>query len=82
MAETMSARDRFRATMAYAPGSRPPLFEEGLRDEVIERWQDEGLDGPERLQALVRYDRRERITLDTGLRPPLEGALPCDLDTS
>jgi hypothetical protein len=60
----------------------PPLFEEGLRDEVIERWQAEGLRSAADLHAVVHYDRRERLTLDASLRPgPAEG-LPCDLPPS
>jgi hypothetical protein len=39
----MIERERFRRLMAGEPVDRPPLLEEGVRNEVIERWRDEGL---------------------------------------
>lgn len=65
--------------MAFGRPDRPPLFEEGLRDDVMEAWLAQGLaDGPG-LDTLVRYDRRERFAMDLGPRPPLAGRLAADV---
>lgn len=39
----MTERERFRRLMRGAPVDRPPLLEEGVRDDVLERWHAEGL---------------------------------------
>ncbi len=41
--ELVNERQRFRRLMAGQPVDRPPLFEEGVRDQVIESWRREGL---------------------------------------
>ena len=65
----MNARTRFHALMQGTPVDRVPWLEEGLRDDVRERWQREGMpaDGP---SSVFVYDRRERIDVDLQLRPP------------
>jgi hypothetical protein len=73
-----SARQRFLDAMALRPHAAPPLFDEGFRDDVIERWRRDGLPDPGILASRFRYDPRERVTLDTGFRPGLEGRMPCD----
>lgn len=74
----MTARERFRRTMDYGDPDRPPLFEEGLRDDVLERWKTEGLADEQQLRRMVAYDLRERISLDLSPMPPLKSAMPCD----
>ena len=39
----MTERERFRRLMQGEPVDRPPLLEEGVRDEVIEAWHKQGL---------------------------------------
>ena len=39
----MNDRERFRRLMRGDPIDRPPFLEEGVRDEVLERWHEEGL---------------------------------------
>jgi hypothetical protein len=39
----VNERERFRSLMRGEPVDRPPLLEEGVRDEVIERWHQDGL---------------------------------------
>ena len=39
----MTERDRFHRTLRGEEVDRPPLLDEGVRDEVIERWRREGL---------------------------------------
>ncbi len=39
----MNDRERFRRLMAGRPTDRPPFLEEGVREEVLERWHKQGL---------------------------------------
>jgi hypothetical protein len=39
----VTERERFRRLMRGEPVDRPPLLEEGVREEVLERWHREGL---------------------------------------
>lgn len=39
----MNERERFRSLFRGEPVDRPPLFDEGIREEVIERWRTQGL---------------------------------------
>jgi hypothetical protein len=41
----MNERERFRRLFSGEPVDRPPLLEEGVRDEVIELWRAQGLPG-------------------------------------
>ena len=68
----MTSRERFRETMRFGAPDRAPLFEEGLRDGVLERWRGEGLPEGADLAGIFEYDRRERIDLDLTPRPPVE----------
>ena len=67
-----SARERFRETMRYGHPDRVPYFEEGLRDEVLERWREQGLPQDADLAEMFHIDRRERIPVDLKLRPELK----------
>lgn len=67
----VTTRERFRRTLGYSCPDRPPLFDEGLRDEVLVRWRSEGLPQDADLQDLFRYDRRESLSIDFGPRPGL-----------
>ncbi|PWB55150.1 MAG: hypothetical protein C3F13_05370 [Anaerolineales bacterium] len=57
----MNARQRFLATLNNYIPSRPPLFEDGIRDEVLKTWYTQGLSRHEKLSDLIRFDRREEI---------------------
>jgi len=65
----MDTRTRFTNVMHYQPADRVPWLEEGLRDDVRERWRQQGMPpgGPE---SVFSYDRRERIEVDWSLRDP------------
>jgi len=39
----MTGRERFRETMCFGKPDRVPYFEEGIRPEVLEAWQDQGM---------------------------------------
>jgi len=43
---------------------RPPLFEEGIRDGVLDIWRQQGMPEDKELSDLFKYDRREEISLD------------------
>ncbi len=60
----MNARERFNRTMRYEACDRPPLFEDGIRDEVLRSWRRQGLGKKERLDSIFTYDRREEIEPD------------------
>ncbi len=79
----MTARQRFRETMAYGKPDRVPYFEEGLRDEVLARWRDEGMPSdPGDGQSLLPTDRRERIAVNLDPIPALDDAPAYDLPLS
>jgi len=66
----MNAVQRFLATMRYEPCDRPPLFDEGMRDDVLDRWRSEGLPPNTSPAAIFHYD--ERIRIDPDVRPRIE----------
>ena len=68
----MTARQRFAETMRYGTPDRVPYFEEGLRDDVLERWREQGLPADADLSAMFGTDRREQIPVDLEPRPKLE----------
>ncbi len=53
--------------MRYAAVDRVPLFEEGIRTEVIEVWRSQGLGHADDLHDLFSFDRYEMI--DPELKP-------------
>jgi len=55
--------------MEYQPVDCIPRLEEGLRDDVLQKWAEQGMPagGP---GSVFVYDRLERIELDLQLRPP------------
>jgi hypothetical protein len=57
----MNGRDRFKKTMNYAGPDRPPLFEDGIREEVLRKWRSQGLGKKEKLESLFTYDFHEEI---------------------
>jgi len=56
----MNSRERFQETMCYGAIDHVPLFEEGIREEVLETWQIPGND----LAQFFSYDGREEIDTD------------------
>jgi hypothetical protein len=75
----MDARDRFNHTMTDQVTDRPPLFEDGIRDEVLRSWHKQGLGRREKLESLFCFDKREEIEPD--LEPiPYPGRWPKTLE--
>ena len=60
----MSARRRFHETLAFGRPDRVPLWEEGLRDDVLARWHTEGLPAGQDLADIFTYDQREQIEVN------------------
>jgi hypothetical protein len=60
----MNARERFLETMRGGKPDRAPLFDEGFRDDVIEKWQSQGLTDRDQLRDMFHFDQREEISLE------------------
>ena len=54
----MNSRQRFGEVMAYGNSDRVPFFEEGIRKDVIETWQRQGMPANASLPALFHLDQR------------------------
>ncbi len=67
----MNSRQRFLATLSGTPADRPPLFKEGIRDEVLESWAVQGLPEGKTLEELFVYDAFEELIPDLYPRPDL-----------
>jgi hypothetical protein len=63
----MNGRERFCKTLKFERVDRPPLFEDGLREEVLRRWHAQGLGKQAKLENLFSFDHREEI--ETNLEP-------------
>jgi hypothetical protein len=68
----MNSRQRFIATMNYQSPDRVPLFQEGIRDEVLEAWHTQGLSNRANLTSLFAYDEFEEIEPDLYPWPPVD----------
>jgi len=67
----MDAKTRFNKIMDLERPDRPPLFEDGIREEVLKVWHAQGLGKRVRLSSLFQYDLREEIEPDLEPRPSL-----------
>ncbi|NQU10529.1 hypothetical protein HQ590_07060 [bacterium] len=68
----MTSRQRFAATVAGGQPDHVPWLEEGLRDEVIDQWREQGLAPDADLAQLFAYDRRDEAPVNLEPRPALE----------
>lgn len=68
----MNARQRFLETMRYGTPDRVPYFEEGLREDVLERWHEQGLPAGVGLSEMFHTDQRERLPIDLEPHPELK----------
>jgi Uroporphyrinogen decarboxylase (URO-D) len=62
--QMMNSRQRFLETMQSGHPDRPPLFDEGQRDEVIEAWHSQGMPAGAALSDLFTIDARHEIEPD------------------
>ena len=67
----MNSRQRFLESLDYGRPDRVPLFEEGIRDEVLTAWRDQGLPAGAEFSSLFPSDKREELALDVEPRPAL-----------
>lgn len=63
----MNSRQRFIETMKSGHPDHVPLFEEGIREPVLDLWKSQGHVNGISLGELFKYDQRVEISLD--LRP-------------
>lgn len=71
----MNSRQRFLETMRYGTPDRVPYFEEGIREEVLEAFREQGLSSKADLFRRFPTDHREEIEPDLEPRPK-PGAWP------
>ncbi len=76
----MDARQRFHETMRYGSPDHPPLFREGMREEVIQAWLNQGLDSEAALSEIFNYDPREEIQPNLEPRAPVLTGNPLRVD--
>jgi hypothetical protein len=69
----MNARQRFLETLRGGKPDHPPLFMEGIRDEVLDAWRQQGLPPGARLEDLFHYDAFEEINPDVYPLPEIAG---------
>ncbi len=70
--ESMNNRKRFHETMRLGTPDRAPYFEEGIRDDVIEAWRNQGLPEDADLSRMFPSDPREEIIVDLDPLPKPE----------
>jgi hypothetical protein len=78
----MNSRQRFLETMGYGHPDRVPLFQEGMRNEVIRSWESQGLKSERDLSRMFHYDQREEIIPDLYAHVPFlsDSSSGIDLD--
>jgi hypothetical protein len=67
----MNSRQRFLESLNYGRPDRVPLFEEGIRDEVLTAWRKKGMPAGAEFSSLFPADKREELALDVEPRPDL-----------
>jgi hypothetical protein len=60
----MNSRERFHETMCYGKPDRPPLFNEGIREVVLQDWHRRSEFSGSDLDDVFHYDRRDEIVID------------------
>lgn len=67
----MNSRQRFLAVLRGEQIDHPPLFPEGLRDEVVQAWRTQGLPQEAKLEDLFYYDPFEELDPDVYPSPEI-----------
>ncbi len=65
----MNSRQRFLETLRGGSPDHPPLFPEGIREEVLRAWRRQGLPPCKPLGELFYYDEFEELAPDIYPRP-------------
>ncbi len=71
----MNERERFRRIFRGDPVDRPPLLEEGIREEVIDRWRTQGLPARKTHVEIFGLTPHENVEPDLRLLPNYFGRL-------
>ena len=67
----MNGRERFLKTLNFEKSDRPPLFEDGIREEVLQLWKAQGMRKQDKLESLFSFDQREEIEPNLDPSPTL-----------
>jgi hypothetical protein len=67
----MNSRERFLAIIHSDQPDHPPLFPEGIREEVLRSWRTQGLPGGIDLANLFHYDPFEQLDPDVYPNPEI-----------
>jgi hypothetical protein len=57
----MNGRERFLNTLSFKVSDRLLLFEDGIRQDVLRQWRQQGMRKQDRLESLFIFDHREEI---------------------
>lgn len=68
----MNNRQRFYETLHYGNPDRPPYFEEGIRNETLSTWLNQGMPRNIDLQTQFPSDGRIEVRLELDPNPPYE----------
>jgi hypothetical protein len=60
----MNSRERFLAAMRYETSDRVPYFYEGMRSEVLDAWQAQGMQPGSDLKHMFGFDERQEVEPD------------------
>jgi len=69
----MNSRQRFLAVLRGEQTDHPPLFPEGIREEVLQTWRTQGLPKKAKLEDLFYYDPFEQLDPDVYPSPEISG---------
>jgi hypothetical protein len=64
--EMMTPRVRFLETMHGRQLDRPPLWEEGVQEDTLAAWREQGMPAGTALTELFPFDRREMVEVNLG----------------
>jgi hypothetical protein len=67
----MNTRERFLAIIRGDQPDHPPLFPEGIREEVLLSWRTQGLPDATALDDLFHYDQLEQLAPDVYPTPAI-----------
>jgi len=69
----MNERERFRRVFCLEPVDRPPLLEEGVREEVLDLWRAQGMPAGQTHLELFGLTPHENVGPDLRFRPDFFG---------
>jgi len=69
----MDNRQRFYESLHYGAPDRLPYFEEGIRDDTLETWEEQGHPVGAQAQELFKADEMEEIKIDLVPIPGFQG---------